>query len=59
MIGTWILINTNFVPISLYVTIEFVKVWQKLFMEWDWQMFDRNGGEKMQALSANLTEELG
>jgi phospholipid-transporting ATPase len=30
--GTWILIFTNFVPISLLVTLELVKLWQGLFM---------------------------
>lgn len=26
-LGTWVLIFTNFVPISLYVTLELVKFW--------------------------------
>ena len=38
--GTWILIFTNFVPISLIVTLEIVKYWQGTFMSWDAQMAD-------------------
>jgi phospholipid-transporting ATPase len=32
LIGTWILIFTNLVPISLLVTLELVKFWQAGFM---------------------------
>jgi len=38
--GTWILIFTNFVPISLIVTLEIVKFWQGSFMGFDASMFD-------------------
>ena len=38
--GTWILINTSFVPISLMVTLEIVKFWQAMFMEYEEQMYD-------------------
>lgn len=38
--GTWILIFTNFVPISLMVTLELVKFWQGMFMATDHSMFD-------------------
>ena len=38
--GTWILIFTNFVPISLMVTLELVKLWQSIFMSYDVLMFD-------------------
>jgi phospholipid-transporting ATPase len=34
-IGTWILIFTNFVPISLMVSLEMVKFWQAGFMTKD------------------------
>ena len=39
-IFVWVLIFTNFVPISLLVTIEMVKFGQKTIMEYDYQMFD-------------------
>lgn len=38
--GTWLLIFTNFVPISLLVTLELVKFWQGIFMESDLTMYD-------------------
>jgi phospholipid-transporting ATPase len=38
--GTWILIFTNFVPISLMVTLEIVKLGQAKFMEWESAMID-------------------
>ena len=38
--GTWILIFTNFVPISLIVTLEIVKFWQGSFMGFDVNMYD-------------------
>lgn len=40
-IGTWILILTNFVPISLLVTVEMVRYIQALFIEWDIHMTSR------------------
>lgn len=65
--GTWILIFTNLVPISLLVTTEFVKFIQGTFMGWDINMadirYDENGEEddiiEMVAQSSNLNEELG
>jgi phospholipid-transporting ATPase len=39
-IGTWILIFTNFVPISLMVSLEMVKFWQAMFMATDVTMYD-------------------
>ena len=40
-IGTWILIFTNFVPISMMVSLELVKFWQAGFMTKDHTMFDQ------------------
>ena len=39
--GTWILIFTNFVPISLLVTLEVAKLFQGTFMSWDILMYDK------------------
>ena len=41
-VGTWILIFTNFVPISLLVTLEIVKFWQGSFMSLDLDMYDKD-----------------
>ena len=57
--GTWILIFTNFVPISLMVTLEVVKFWQAGFMTVDYMMFDEEQDMKMRAQASNLNEELG
>ena len=59
MIGTWILIMTNMVPISLVVTLEVVKTLQSKFMELDANMLDMDEGTEMKAQSSNLNEELG
>lgn len=40
--GTWILIFTNFVPISMLVTLELVKFWQGCFMNYDVLMYDES-----------------
>jgi phospholipid-transporting ATPase len=57
--GTWILIFTNFVPISLMVTLELVKFWQGMFMASDYMMYDEEQDMEMRAQSSNLNEELG
>ncbi len=38
--GTWILMFTNFIPISLVVTIEFVRLIQGQVMTWDADIYD-------------------
>jgi magnesium-transporting ATPase (P-type) len=58
-VGTWILIFTNLVPISLLVTLELVKLWQANFMTYDCHMFDEEQDMQMRAQSSNLNEELG
>lgn len=40
MMGTWMLIMTNVVPISLLVSLELIKLWQGSFMSWDALMYD-------------------
>ena len=57
--GTWILICTNFVPISLLVTLEMVKFLQGIFMEMDVSMYDEDQLFPMRAQSTNINEELG
>ena len=56
---TWILIFTNFVPISLLVSLELVKFWQASFMEYDIDMYDKEQELFCHAQSSNLNEELG
>ncbi|KAM3375108.1 putative phospholipid-transporting ATPase 7 [Capsicum galapagoense] len=47
------------IPISLYVSIEVVKVLQALFINQDINMYDEETGTPAQARTSNLNEELG
>ncbi|XWS16208.1 hypothetical protein CRYUN_Cryun34aG0065400 [Craigia yunnanensis] len=47
------------IPISLYVSIEVVKVLQASFINQDIQMYDEETGNPAQARTSNLNEELG
>ncbi|KAJ7963207.1 Phospholipid-transporting ATPase [Quillaja saponaria] len=47
------------IPISLYVSIEVVKVLQATFINQDIQMYDEETGVPAQARTSNLNEELG
>ena len=53
--GTWIIVFTNFVPISLLVTMETIKILQGLFISWDIEMFDieRDFGTKVHTSTLN------
>jgi len=57
--GTWILIFTNFVPISLITTLELIRFWQAVFVEWDWRMCCDISGVQAKAQASNLIEEIG
>ena len=57
--GTWIIICTNFVPISLLVTMESIKLFQGMFMEWDIDMYDKETVTGCKVQSSTLNEELG
>ena len=59
MIGTWVLIFTNFVPISMMVSLDWVKLLQGNFMQDDATMFDKEQDMETKAQSSNLNEELG
>ncbi|KAK9069711.1 hypothetical protein SSX86_010105 [Deinandra increscens subsp. villosa] len=47
------------IPISLYVSIELVKVLQAVFINQDLNMYDEETGTPAQARTSNLNEELG
>jgi phospholipid-transporting ATPase len=60
--GTWLLIFTNFVPISLMVTLEMVRFLQGIKISLDELTFSRSGGGVIVPVavqSSNLNEELG
>lgn len=65
-LGNWILIfgyifsdSSNFVPISLMVTIETVKFIQAIFISNDQKMYNARADTLVQVQSSNLNEELG
>jgi magnesium-transporting ATPase (P-type) len=57
--GTWMIMFTNFVPISLLVSLDLVKLYQGFFMSWDVIMYDDEEDMAMRAQAINLNEELG
>lgn len=57
--GTWILMFTNFIPISLTVTVEIVRLAQGIFMSWDADIYDIEKDMPTKVQSSNLNEELG
>ena len=58
-VGTWILLLTNFVPISLLVTVEMVKYIQAIFIEWDAELVSKESGIAATVQQSSLNEELG
>lgn len=56
---TAILLYGYLIPISLYVSIEVVKVLQAMFINQDLQMYDEETGKPAHARTSNLNEELG
>ncbi|KAG2281654.1 hypothetical protein Bca4012_050129 [Brassica carinata] len=56
---TALLLYGYLIPISLYVSIEVVKVWQASFINQDLRMYDDESGVPAQARTSNLNEELG
>lgn len=54
----FLLLNT-FVPISLIVSLEFVKVVQGYFMEKDKEMYSPENNRHMKVFSTSINEELG
>lgn len=53
----WILFS-NIIPISLYVSMEFVKLGASIFLSWDLEMYDEATGGVV-VKTSNLIEELG
>jgi phospholipid-translocating ATPase len=53
-----ILLNTV-VPISLYISIEFIRLVQSKLIDWDNRMYYEPNNVQAQARTASLNEELG
>ena len=60
-VGSWLIVLSNLVPISLLVTVEMIKFVQAYFIMWDANLIDdvKNGGSQADVQSSNLNEELG
>ncbi len=56
---TFLVLYSPMVPISLYVTLEFVRVFQANFIESDIEMFHEETNTPALARTSNLNEELG
>ncbi|VFQ92559.1 unnamed protein product [Cuscuta campestris] len=56
---TALLLYGYLIPISLYVSIEVVKVLQAMFINQDVHMYDEESGTPAEARTSNLNEELG
>lgn len=56
---TAVLLYSYFIPISLYISIEIVKVLQSIFINQDIHMYYEEGDKPAHARTSNLNEELG
>ncbi|CAN8291465.1 unnamed protein product [Cochlearia groenlandica] len=54
-----LMLNSYFIPLSLYVSIEIVKVLQSFFINQDIDMYYEEGDKPAHARTSNLNEELG
>ena len=55
---TYFVLLALMMPISLFLSIEFCKLFQAKFMEWDLRMYDEERDLAMKAKTASLNEEL-
>ena len=55
---TYFVLLSLMMPISLFLSIEFCKLLQAQFMEWDLKMYDEERDLAMKAKTASLNEEL-
>lgn len=56
-LGTFLILFSTFIPVSLFVTLEFIRVLQALFMTADYRM--KTKGRSIAARATNLNEMLG
>ncbi|KQK18404.1 hypothetical protein BRADI_1g42310v3 [Brachypodium distachyon] len=56
---TALMLYNYFIPISLYISIEMVKILQALFINQDIEMYDEESDKPTHARTSNLNEELG
>ena len=56
---TFVILYNVLIPISLYVSVEVVKLAQVYLLHWDLEMFDPVHQDHARARTSNLNEELG
>ncbi|KAJ6245375.1 putative phospholipid-transporting atpase [Anaeramoeba flamelloides] len=56
---SFIIVTNVMIPISLYVTLEIVKLIQSFFINWDKEMYHEETDTPAKARTSNLTEEIG
>ena len=56
---TFMILYNNLVPISLYVTMDMVKVIQTRFIQWDLHMYNEPSDTPSIAKTADINEDLG
>jgi phospholipid-translocating ATPase len=56
---SYILLLNNFIPFSLYIIVEFIRLLQSKWIDWDNQMYYASSNVQAQARTAVLNEELG
>lgn len=47
------------IPISLYISMEMVRLGQSYFMTWDSNLFDESSNSRFQCRALNINEDLG
>lgn len=58
LVSSFVIINAT-IPISLYVTLEVVRVFQALFVAWDKEMYDKETGIGASSRTTNISDDLG
>ena len=56
---TYYMLSSTFIPISMYVTIELVRLWQAYFISMDAEMFSEIRDQFCRVNTSSLNEELG
>ncbi|GIY86173.1 probable phospholipid-transporting ATPase VA [Caerostris darwini] len=56
---TFVIVLQVMIPLSLYVTIEIIKLGQVYFIHTDNNFYDKNFDKKLECRALNITEELG
>jgi phospholipid-transporting ATPase len=57
--GRWTIVLSNFIAISMVITMEMAKIFQAFYIQWDADMVDRERGIQAIVQTSALNEELG